>query len=202
MVFTSSLLSWFRIAGFLLALLSAGLVHAADVQELKLTNPAPEAAFSTYAHFEVKPIAMGAPYAGQSANDKALIKIQKNFDLRVNPLLAAWNAKAAASKEGKTLVLEPSIVEIKFINATARVWAGALAGSSGVILRIRFVDKDTGQAIAEPEFYQRANGHGGAWSFGATDNNMLVRITEVATNYITANYEKAVGGPTGAEKKK
>jgi hypothetical protein len=189
--------------GFLLVLAVTAVARASDVKALTETNnPPPTSAFSTYSHFEVKPIAMGAPFVGQSANDKALIKIQQNFDLRLNPLLKDWGLKADAAKNGKTLVLEPSIVDIKFINGTARVWAGALAGSSGVILKIRFVEKESGAEIATPQFYQRANGHGGAFSFGATDNNMLVRITEIATSYISSNYSTAVGGPTGVEAKK
>jgi hypothetical protein len=172
---------------------------AADVQPPAVTNPPPDVAFSTFTHFEVKPIEMGAPYAGQEANEKAKTKIQQNLDQRLKPLVDSWNSKADASKPAKTLVLAPHIVEIRFINGTARVWAGAFAGNSGVLMRIDFIDQSTGKTIASPVFYQRANKHGGAWSFGATDNNMLVRISEVATNYIKANYESAVGGPTGAD---
>jgi len=174
-----------------------GLARAGTVVENKVDNPPPQVAFNTFAHFEVKKITMGAPYAGQAANEKALKKIQQNFDLRVNPLLEKWNKAAAPGS--KTLVIEPRIDQIKFINATARFWAGAFAGDSGVILKIDFIDKDTGKAVAEAEFYQRANKRGGAWSIGATDNNMLVRITEVSARYISTNYDKAVGGPTGLD---
>ena len=168
----------------------------------KLMNPPPSEAFSAFQQFEVKPIQMGAPYAGQEANDKALVKIQENFDLRVNPVVTAWNAKAPESGTGRTLVIEPRIQDIKFVNATARVWGGAMAGSSAVVLKIKFTDKATGAVIAEPEFFQRAAAMGGAWTFGATDNNMLVRITEVASEYISGNYASAVGGRTGAEQEK
>ena len=176
---------------------SFALVRAGSVVENKVDNPAPPVAFKTYSHFEVNKITMGPPYAGQAANEKALKKIQQNFDLRLNPLLEKWNKAAPAG--GKTLVIEPHIEQIKFINGTTRFWAGAFAGDSGVILKIRFVDKDTGKTIADPEFYQRANKRGGAWSIGATDNNMLVRITEVSTRYISTNYDNAVGGPTGLD---
>lgn len=162
-------------------------------------NPPPAEAWSAFQHFEVKPIAMTEPYTGQEANEKALKKIQDNFDLRVNPLVESWNTKAGADAAGRTLVIEPRIQDIKFINATARVWSGAMSGSSAVILKIRFVDKATGTVVAEPEFYQRAAAMGGAWSFGSTDNNMLIRIATVASDYIAGNYDKAVGGRTGAE---
>jgi hypothetical protein len=178
--------------------LSASLfLRAGTIVETRVDNPPPQVAFNTFSHFEVAKITMGPPYAGQDANEKALKKIQQNFDLRVNALLEKWNKAAPAG--GKTLVIQPRIDQIKFINGTARFWAGGLAGDSGVILKIQFIDKDTGKVVAEPEFYQRANRRGGAWSMGATDNNMLLRITEVSTKYISANYEKAVGGPTGLD---
>lgn len=133
----------------------------------------------------------------QEANEKARRKIQENFDLRVNPLVAEWNAGADDAGEVRTLLIEPAIQDIKFVNATARVWAGAMAGSSAVVLRMKLTDAATGEEVAHPEFYQRAAAMGGAWTFGSTDNNMLVRITELPAQYLRANYAEAVGGPTG-----
>ena len=111
------------------------------------TNPPPAQALSAFSKFEVVP-AMGAPYKGQEANEKALKKIQENFDLRVNPKVASWNANASAS--GKTLRIEPYIQDIKFVNATARVWSGAMSGSSAVLLRMRLIDASTGTEVAHP----------------------------------------------------
>lgn len=177
-----------------LSLLSGCATHIAANAE---DNPPPKEALSAFTHFEVQPITMGAPYAGQEANEAALKKIQENFDLRVNPLIASWNAKNETAANPRTLRLEPYLQDIKFVNATARVWAGAMAGSSAVVLRIRLIDAATGEEVAHPEFFQRAAAMGGAWTFGSTDNNMLVRITELASGYLTSNYPKAVGGPTG-----
>lgn len=158
-------------------------------------NVAPTEAFSGFQHFEVQRITMGAPYAGQSANERALLKIQENFDERVGKLAADWNAKAPEG--GRTLVIVPHIQDIKFISGGKRFWAGAFAGSSAVVLKIKFIDKATGAEVNSAEFYQRAAAMGGAWTMGGTDNGMLVRITEISANYIEANYGKAVGGPTG-----
>jgi hypothetical protein len=160
------------------------------------TNPPPSQPFSAFSKFAVSPITMGAPYKGQEANEKALKKIQQNFDLRVNPKIETWAANAGAS--GRTLRIEPYIQDIKFINATARVWGGAFSGSSAVVLRMKLIDASSGAEIAHPQFFQRAAAMGGAWTLGATDNNMLVRIAELASNYLETNYKAAVGGPTGA----
>jgi hypothetical protein len=166
------------------------------------SNPPPRIAFNAFDHFEVRPIAMGAPYKGQEANDKALIKIQENFDLRVNTLFSGWNDRRGNAAPTRTLLVEPRIQDIKFVNATSRFWGGALAGSSAVVMKVRFSDAATGDIVAEPEFFQRAAAMGGAWSLGATDNNMLVRIADLAYQYIQNNYSRAVGGPTGATPEK
>jgi len=164
------------------------------------TNPPAPQPLSGFNKFEVSPIAMGAPYKGQEANEKALKKIQENFDLRVNPKVAVWNANASTS--GRMLRIEPYIQDIKFVNATARVWSGALSGSSAVVLRMRLIDAATGAEVAHPQFFQRAAAMGGAWTFGATDNNMLVRIAELAAKYLEANYTSPTTTPTGAPEPK
>jgi len=63
-------------------------------------------------------------------------------------------------------------------------------------MTVKFTDATTGEVIAQPEFYQHANKMGAAWSFGATDKAMLVRVAGMITNYVRNNYGAAVGGST------
>ena len=37
---------------------------------------------------------------------------------------------------------------------------------------------------------------GAAWSFGATDKAMLVRVASMISDYMQKNYQQAVGGST------
>ena len=67
-------------------------------------------------------------------------------------------------------------------------------GGFGTVHKARQLS--TGQLIAEPEFYQHANKMGGAWSFGANDKAMLIRISSMVTDYLQKNYAQAVGGST------
>lgn len=161
-------------------------------------NPAPAESFSGFSRFELAPVSMPAPYAGQEANEAALKKIQENVDARLLPLMAAWN-RIGAEKPARTLVIRPAVTEIKFINGTARFWAGAMAGSSMVVLEAAFIEKETGREVALPEFYSRAAAMAGAWSMGGADNAMLVRIANRFSDYVAANYDAAVGGVTGAD---
>lgn len=187
-----------------LALLFAGLLGGCvthirtDIAE----NPPPAEKFSDFNRFELVPVALSAEDQTYAANRKAVAKIQQDVDKTMEPVLARWNA--AGRQEGgppRTLLIEPTIGQIKYLNATVRVWAGALSGSSAVILNARITEKESGRLIANPLFYARAAAMGGAWTFGVTDNLMLLRIADRLTSYLQANYAAAVGGPTGAKAK-
>ena len=64
-------------------------------------------------------------------------------------------------------------------------------------MRVTVTDQ-TGKVIATPEFFQRANAMSGGFTLGTMDNLMLTRVANLASSYVIANYDKAVGGPTGA----
>jgi hypothetical protein len=162
-------------------------------------NPPPAEKFANFTQFEIRKITLGAPYAGQDANERAVAKIQENVSLKADPLVKGWNATGAAVAPARTLIIAPAIMEIKFISGGSRFWGGALAGSSAVILTAKITEKETGKEVGSPTFYARAAAMGGAWTFGGTDNAMLVRIAGRLTDYLEANYGAAVGGPTGAE---
>jgi len=162
-------------------------------------NPPPSEKFSNFNRFVLEPIKMEAPYAGQDSNEVAKARIQEGVDGRINAMIAAWNAAgSSASVQPRTLRIEPEITEIKFVGTAARFWAGAMAGSSIVVLKVRFVEAETGTVVAEPEFYARGGAYAGGWSIGQADRDMLQRIADRFSAYLSANYTYAVGGPTGA----
>jgi hypothetical protein len=188
-----------------LTLVAAAVLLGGCVTHIKTEitqNHAPAENFAGFTRFELAKVALVAPYAGQDANEHALVKIQENVSLKADPLLQGWNAAGATVTPVRTLVITPVVTEIKFIRVGVRLLAGALPGSSAVILRVTFTEKETGQVIASPLFYARAAAMGGRWTFGTTDNLMLVRIADRFTDYLAANYSAAVGGPTGAEPRK
>lgn len=169
-----------------------------EVAASSATNPAPAEAFSAFDRFEVARITMGEPWAGQKPNEAALVNLQANLDERIGPWLAEVNA-GAPEGEGRVLRIEPYVGGIRFISGGKRVFAGAFAGKSRVLLKLRIIDGGTGAVIAEPEFYQHAAGMAGAYSFGGADKAMLERVASLAVDYLRANHAAAVGGPTGGE---
>ena len=169
------------------------------------TNPPPTTRLSGRAHYEIQPLQMGAPYAGQEANEQAKAKIQEYLSSEIGPLLEQWNQAAATAEDTPpaesqtTLVLFPEVQSIKFISGSKRFWTGAFSGSSHVILKLTLREQPAGTVVGEPLFYQRAKAMSGAWTFGAQDNDMLRRIVVVLKSYLEANYNEAVGGASGYE---
>lgn len=156
-------------------------------------NPPPAEPLSHFQHFMLAPIKVSAEAERETA---AVDKISLYMQQRVGRTLAGWENR---NQSGRVLNVEPYIVQLKFVGGGARFFAGALAGSSAVLMRVKFTDAQTGQVLANPEFYQRAAAYGGAWSIGGTDNGMLARIATVVQQYLDRNYAQAVGGPTGLD---
>ncbi|MDE2406353.1 MAG: hypothetical protein KGL91_00655 [Xanthomonadaceae bacterium] len=192
-----------RIWKLALTVLLAGLcvvAHARDdIRAAGVSNPPPSEMLGGFDRFELKPAVLGGVYAGQPINEKALASFQRNLDQRVGAWVAAQNAKQPGRDPARTLIIEPRMEKVRFISGGARFWAGPFAGSSRVLLKLRLVDQATGAVVAEPEFYQHAKGMAGAFTFGATDNAMLIRIAAMAQQYLETNQPAAIGGPTGWE---
>ena len=161
-------------------------------------NPPPAEKFSAFTRFELQRVSLDPSYAGQDANQRATTRIQEYFDSRLSPVVDKWNRAAPAAGSARALVIEPRIEHIKFIGGGARFWVGPIAGSSAVIMKVKYIDKASGKVISEPEFFQRAAAWSGAFTIGGQDNAMLARIVTLVADYTSRNYDNPVGGPSGA----
>nr|WP_295382120.1 hypothetical protein [Pseudoxanthomonas sp.] len=162
-------------------------------------NAAPSVQLDHYARFELKPVQLVPPYAGQETNEKARDSVQGNLQQGLGQWVAQRNAEPVQAEPARTLVIEPVIEKVRFISGGKRFFAGAFAGSSRILLRLRLTDAASGDVIAQPEFYQHARGMAGAWTVGGADNAMLARVASLARDYVAANYTTLAGGPTGWE---
>ena len=186
-------LSFIFIGALFIAACATTYIKPSTVQ-----NPAPVEKFSAFGRFEVQRKTLSSTYSGQDANEWASARIQEHFNDRVSPITDGWNRAAPQAQPARIMVIEPRIEHIKFIGGGARFWVGPLAGSSAVIMKVKYLDKTSGKLIAEPEFFQRAAAWSGAFTVGGQDNAMLARIVTLVADYTSRNYQEAVGGPSGA----
>ena len=171
---------------------------ATHVQNMpaRTANQPPTTAFSNFKRFQMAPVSLNPAYADGSANQRAHKKIQEHLNANLSGMLTTWNASGSNAPYG-TLLIEPKIVELKFVSGGARFMAGAMAGSSIVVMHVDYRDQSSGNIISHAEFYQRANAMGGSMSVGATDNDMLARIARLVSDFTRNNYSQPIGGPTG-----
>lgn len=167
---------------------------ASNVKASRTENPPPVEAYSNFGRIEIKPIVLAQKFRGQSANEKSLEKINANFFKRLGDNPKKWNS---GPDNGRKLVIEPVVTDIRFIGVGARIFTGPLSGSSGVVIQVKATDVQTGRQIDHPEFYQHSSA-GAGFALGVADNMMLTRVGELVGDYLLRNYDAAVGGMTGA----
>lgn len=134
------------------------------------------------------------PYAGQAANIKAANKIDEILAGQIKSMFDQVEVVSyqeyekngiSATTPKDTLVIRPIVKQIKFIGGAARFWAGAMAGSSVVIMDVNCIDAATKEIIGQAGYYRKA----GAYSdpFGVGSNLMLNDIAIDISNYINNN---------------
>src|SRR5690625_3811330 len=125
-------------------------------------------------------------------------KLQARLANTLGELLGAWNQQSKAA-DGRTLSVQPQIERMNFVKDIARTFAGSWAGSSAVLLRVRYVDAATGESVASPVFVQHAWPDNGKRGVGTNNDFMLQGLATLATQYTRMNYRQAQGGPTGRQ---
>lgn len=160
-------------------------------------NLPPSEAFSNFKGFELKPVDL-AKAAESTANREAVREIQGALDFYMKGTVANWNnAGAARGGAERTLVISPVVEELRVVSKKARFWKKAFGGDSEVVMRVSFVEKETGRAVTSAVFYSVTSAQRGAASYGGSDEAMLSRVANQLADYLLRNYEEAVGGPSG-----
>jgi hypothetical protein len=149
--------------------------------------PAPTTPLSSYERFELKPIEM----VDSVANDQAKAAVAKDLETRlqamVQPLFTQWNA-ARSDRPAKTLIVQPRVTQLRVVHGVTRAFAGAFAGDSSITMDLELRDAATGAVIAKPTIGRNANAVAGAWSFGATDQNLVGYIADIAAEYLQRHH--------------
>ena len=104
------------ITGFALLVLATAAV--ADPH-----NPPPANALAGYDSYELTPLAMGPPYAGDEGKEKARARIQEFMTTETGAIVEQWNKDAAGVARGQKLVIEPRIEKLKVVSGAWTVGA-------------------------------------------------------------------------------
>jgi hypothetical protein len=155
------------------------------IQEVSRMAP-PSEKLSSFSQSELSPITMSPEIADGAKKQAYADKLGNMLETKITPLLGEW--RAASDGGSGTLVIQPDAVKLKVVSGGARFWVGAMAGESKVDMTLRLIDKESGKVIASPRIARSAGSMSGAWSFGATDQNLLRYIVDIANQYLVENY--------------
>ena len=172
--------------------------NQAKLEQLKKSpstwNDAPAEIFSNFTHFEFIQPKLSASLQVDEKKVASAQEANQVISNRLNPIFSKWQQQ---SHGDRTLLIESTYSQYKIVSSGARFFAGAFAGDSNVQIDVTMKDKTTGQIIASPFFFQRANAIGGAWSIGSHDKSIPGRLSVLLEKYLVDNYSALEGGPTG-----
>ena len=173
----------------------------AQTEQLKASpstwNAPPSEMFSAFGQFEFEPIQLASELQSDQKKQTSASEASKLISDRINLLFSQWQQQNNSSR---SLLIESTFTEYKIVSGGARFWAGAFAGDSAVRIDVNIKDKVTGNTLATPFFYQRANALGAAWTFGSHDKSIPQRLAVLVEKYLNDNYTMLEGGPTGRDK--
>ncbi|AOE50544.1 hypothetical protein [Kangiella sediminilitoris] len=174
-----------------ITVLGVFLLTACATRLTKPQGPAlpPKVPFDAFQKVVLYPITINPEFADSSPNIDAQTKMNEYLVslLRVTfsdkEYVIADEDYVVSASDKRTLVLSPRIKEIKYINTAARIFAGAMAGGTAVLMDVKFEDATNDVVLSQPEFYADAS----AWSGWGADNKVLNRVIEDINHYTKLN---------------
>ena len=150
--------------------------------------PPPTVSLSSYQKFELRPVAMVDSVADDDAKAAVAKDLDRRIQERIQPMFARWNADSgSATSTANTLIVQPRVTRLRVISGGLRAVAGAWAGESSIAMDLELRDAATSAVVASPNISRSADAFAGAWSFGATDQNLLNYIADIAVQYLQEN---------------
>lgn len=152
-------------------------------------NP-PKVKFGEFKHVELKetilPERENTP--GNQKNAKKIDELLLAGMTSVWPDIKVVHSGENFSKGGERILqMVPQIEHIKIVSTGARIWVGAMAGDSDLVMHVDYYDSATGEVIASPDFSRGNNSFSGNMSYGQSDNRVRDAIVMQIVGYTARN---------------
>ncbi len=95
--------------------------------------------------------------------------------------------RQANQNDGPTLIVEGSLSYLKMVSTARRICLWVLAGRSAMRINIKLTDASTGTVIAQQELIGAPGAMTGAWSVGAADRALPVKMGYLVGDFIFGN---------------
>lgn len=147
--------------------------------------------FSEFKAVEIKYSTVTDPKYRRKSRDKNVEVIDDRLQQQLRyifPNLKVIPPGGEFSKGGdRTLQITPLIEKIKIVTTGARIWVGAMAGGSDIVMHVDYRDSSTGEIIAHPDFWRGNNAWAGGWSMGGSDAQVRDAVVQQIAAYTTGN---------------
>jgi hypothetical protein len=148
---------------------------------------APEVALTRFGSFELLPTAIGPEVASKSERVPVAVDVGQKLEARLRPLLQEWESSAPPDLRGRVLVIQPTVVQLKVVNAG--MFRSAWAGDSYITLQMVLTDKESGLVIADPTIKRTADAWEGAMSASSSDKSLADLVISIAYQYLVDNHK-------------
>ena len=88
--------------------------------------------------------------------------------------------------DGATLRVETTIDDMRIASSGARMWGGAFAGSSNIVVTVKLVDIETSKCLRTKTISSHNNAFAAAWSGGGSDKSLPMDMGKIIGEYLCA----------------
>jgi hypothetical protein len=101
-------------------------------------------------------------------------------------LFGAVEKEKDGVKHKDALLVKGSVVNMRIVSGAARFWAGAMAGTSDMSVKLAVSDAATGAVVREKLLSSANNPWGAAWTYGGSDRSLPADMGRIIGEYIAA----------------
>lgn len=140
-----------------------------------------------YENIVLNPIQMGPQMATDYPDVASQFQISMFSHLQNKKAYKYVTLRDADNQPHKanTLIAEVKVIDMRIVSTGARIWAGALAGSSYMDVYLKLTDAASKKVIHEKVIATRNNAFASAWAMGS-ENSLPMDMGKILGEYVHA----------------
>ena len=141
---------------------------------------------SGYANIILHPLQMSSEFAidyPEAANQFNVSMLAYLKDKNAYTHVEDESSSKDRQLDGRTMIADVKVIDMRIVSTSARIWGGALAGSSFMDLYLKLTDAASKKVIHEKVIATNNNAFASAWSLGS-ENSLPMDMGKIIGEYI------------------
>lgn len=135
---------------------------------------------SNFNRFELKDVDWSDEVGAHPEKVVVSQQLDTKVENKLGTLLSNWLVDAPEMDGERTLIVQPTVEELRVVSDGARLWVGSWAGGSNIGMGLTLTDGESGDIVAKVRVDHASNAY--------TDRALMDYIVEIAYQYMVANY--------------